>query len=286
MTNFYFDMKQIKSTLLGSMAFAAALFLASCGGEEEIITPPAPTVTIEQGTEIEVNAGEEVLIKATAVANANLSQAVIYKDQVAVATYPFSAEIQNFSFPDFRYTTTAAERGQSIVLTFEATDVNAKSGEANFTINVKAETPLAYERTGGILSNRIGPDSSAWDLTTNTRLPGSATGDMQNPSIATGSTAQQWIKGWDSETTTMYLKANDFNYDNATVEGVAARYAEGTGTAQVRELAVGDIYIAKLRNKDAYAVIKITRVDEPVTAGSRVERIEFTYKKVSANSGQ
>lgn len=276
-------------------ALAASLFiftLSSC--TEEVILPEGPTVTISQGTTVTLLPGEQLTLNASAVANASLTKVEVFKNGGLVSTSSITLEILNFSFPVFKYTPVAAEQGTDITFKFVATDKNAKTGEASFVLKVgtiPAEKALAYEATGSVLGNKIGPATakSAWSLVTNQRkaFDEDSDSDMQNPSIATGTVAQQWIKGWDGESETMFVKlANTYDYANATVEKITAAYVLGTPTKTVRDLVVGQIYVAKLRNKAAYAIIKITKVDNAVASGSsRIEEIQFSYKKELATTG-
>lgn len=281
-------MNTIKQFLL-FFALGAVLLVTSCGTEDEpIITPDPPTISVADAngfTSSTVDAGASVTLAATAFGNAAIASAKIYVDQTEVKNYNPSG-IEQFGYPPYTYTTTADQKGKIMTITYTATDINGKQGEASYTLTVSADTPMAYESTGSILGNLIGPDQSAWNLVTNVREAKSATSDMQNPSLATGTLEEQWIKGWNAETTTQYVKSNAFNYDNATVEAAVASYAEGTPTSSVRNVVVGDIFIAKLRGKDAYAVIKMTRVDNRITTGSHVEEMHFSYKKLAANTGE
>ncbi len=266
---------------------AGFLFLASCGGEDEpIITPPAPTVSITEGSGSSVYVGEGIILNVTGVGQANIVRARTYRDQDIISEVALSAPIQNFQFPPFSYTTTQEDAGQNIEFTFEVTDENGKSGEASYTLTVLAETPMAYDSVGAILGNRIGPDFSAWNLVDNVReARDAATSDMQNPSIADGPASQQWIQGWDGENETVFVKANDYDYSNATVESAAAKFAEGTSLSQVRDLVAGDIYIAKLRGLEVYVPILITFVSDNIE-GVNTEEIIFSYKKETETAGQ
>jgi len=73
-------------------------------------------------------------------------------------------------------------------------------------------------------------------------------------------------KGWDGQNGTTYKKAPaGFGYDNATHNDLDEAFNALTlpiPSATVNDIAVGDIYIAKLRNADNYAVIKITSITE------------------------
>lgn len=263
--------------------------LTSCGGEDEpLITPPAPTISIEQGTQSSAYPGETLVLSAVVNGNATIVQADVYRDQVNIASYPLDANFQTFTIPEVEYTIPESDAGQVVTFTFEARDENDKTATAEYNLTVLAETPMAYDSVGAILGSKIGVAPSAWSLVSNERLGKDAAGaDMQNPSIGTGTVEQQWIKGWDGESSTTFVKANNFDYENATVEAAAATFADGTPTAEVRNVAVGDIYIANMRGAGNYAVIQVAAVSENiVNEETNTERILFNYKKETETAGQ
>ncbi|MDF2455814.1 MAG: hypothetical protein K0R51_1807 [Cytophagaceae bacterium] len=73
-------------------------------------------------------------------------------------------------------------------------------------------------------------------------------------------------KGWDGQNGTTYKKApTGFGYDNAThndLEEAFNAVSLPIPTGTVNDVAVGDIYIAKLRNGDNYALVKVTGITE------------------------
>lgn len=68
------------------------------------------------------------------------------------------------------------------------------------------------------------------------------------------------FNGWVGQNSTAFVKSNSFDVANASTASVTAAYAAGTPTSTVTGVAVGDIYIAKLKGTTEYAVIKVTGV--------------------------
>lgn len=84
-------------------------------------------------------------------------------------------------------------------------------------------------------------------------------------------------KGWDRQNGTTFKKAsNGFSFDNATHNDLTDEFNSGINLSpnSVDNVAVGDIYIAKLRGTNDYAIIKVTGITE----GSN-NYIEFSAKR-------
>ncbi|MDQ3536822.1 MAG: hypothetical protein M3421_14480 [Bacteroidota bacterium] len=87
---------------------------------------------------------------------------------------------------------------------------------------------------------------------------------MQNPTT----TATVWVKGWDGVRNTTFVKANSFDYTNASVEAAAAAFAGGTVLSSVNNVAIGDIYIARIKGQSNYPVIKVTYADGDIASSN------------------
>lgn len=85
-------------------------------------------------------------------------------------------------------------------------------------------------------------------------------------------------KGWDGQNGTTFKKApSGFGYDNAThndLEEAFNAFSLPIPSGTVNDVAVGDIYIAKLRNGNNYGLIKITGITEGTN-----NFIEFSAKR-------
>jgi hypothetical protein len=264
------------------MVVALLGVMTSC---EETEDSEAITITIGSGAIETADVGDTISFDVSIVAEAKLETFEIRKGTATLET------ISDFANPEsdvyeFSYTVMAEDADKTLEFAFIVTDKKANEQTENYSVTINPiENPLSFENTGSILGNKIGPDQSAWNLVDNVREAGSATSDMQNPSISTGTTEEQWIKGWDAETSTRFVKSNDYNYEAASAESAATAYSNGTATDEVRNIEVGDIYIAKLRESNEYAVIKIVSIDDLITSGSHIEEIEFDYKKSSESAG-
>lgn len=271
--------------ILPAMLLAVLTLFTSCEDTDGTVDETISAV-IGSGDVEEASVGDTIMFEVSIVAEDKLETIEVRKGTTTID------DVTDFDNPeshvyDFIYVVEAADAGKTLEFAFIITDKKDVSITENYEVSINGLlTLLEYEKSGSILGNKIGPNESAWNLVTNVRESGSATSDMQNPSIGTGTEAEQWIKGWDAETSTMFVKANDYDYENAAVETAESTYASGSASGQVRDVAVGDIYIAKIRGGDEYAVIKITKVDDLITGGaSHTEEIGFDYKKSSESAG-
>ncbi|MDF2455813.1 MAG: hypothetical protein K0R51_1806 [Cytophagaceae bacterium] len=69
------------------------------------------------------------------------------------------------------------------------------------------------------------------------------------------------FNGWVGQNGTAFVKANDFDWENASAHSAGMAYASGAPTYAVNNVQSGDIYIAKLKGTNTYSVFKITAVN-------------------------
>lgn len=264
------------------LALAGMICLSSCSTDEET---PAPAITLVGTAPQTVTSQSTVSFTVEASAQEKIQQILITEkigsstETIHLKTTDFVSNTEDLFV--FRYLVEATSG--TIELNFSITDKQGKVSAISHTLTVdEGETALAFEKTGAIIANKIGADQSAWDLATNVRRAGTATdADLVNPSTLNN----PWIKGWDGVRSTTFVKANSFVYDDATLESAVSAFSAGTASASVTNVAVGDIYVAKIKDGSNYAVIKVTVANDDI-ANSNTEKIEFTYKKVSENAGQ
>ncbi len=140
-------------------------------------------------------------------------------------------------------------------------------------------TPLNTERQGRI-GNALESAAGAYDLVENKELPSSAPAaerDMQNLTVSTS--PNQWLADWRAENGTRFVRANTFDYPNATVEAAREAYEDGTPVQTVANPAVNDVYIARLRGGNTFAVIRIIGVNP--TVDDNRDEVVFSYRKTN-----
>jgi hypothetical protein len=291
-------MKKIK--FLALMMMAGALVFTSCKKDDETI--PAPTISLSGSDNQELDFTnqdslqvvmsvsvkadgkvETFSIKEKKVVDANNSTSTAYD---ASTTDDFKGETSKTYYFDKWFHQSDFVGLQSINYEFNLTDKEGQSASKVLVIKEKQnsqETPFATEKTTGSFWHIHGQKPGAYDLDGDAEV--SSTGDpstksMINTDPATDASVPSGFTGsWESGNNTEFVKDNNYDYDNATVEGATAAYAAGTASGTVTNPAVGDIYIAKKGN--IYYVIKITSLnpEEDDNAKNNNGQIKFSYKK-------
>lgn len=272
-------MKQLK--LFALIIAVGLIAFTSCKNEE----PEGPTLTISADV-TSAWQGDTITFTYSVASNEDLellswtstAPSIAPAGEVALTGTSVSSKTIEVILP-----TSGVTEG-TLKFTFVATD---KDGEEyadtkEVTITLEEPTPagtvLAYENTVGVIWNFIGPNQGAWDLVANT---GKSSGDAaaDKDMINSSTVSAGWVNAWAAGNSTLFVKANSFDYTAGTLEDAQTAYAGGTASATVTAPAANDIYIAKLRGGSNYAVIKITSVTE--TASDNLDKINFSYKKVA-----
>lgn len=180
-----------------------------------------------------------------------------------------------------------AAAGTVYDLTFTVT--TDKEGEGTATYKITVATALTTGNNG-VIYHMLGSGAGAWDLVKNVAkrsADAEADKDMKNTtSLATAPGTNFFEARWEAGNATKFVKANSYDYAAASFESAKAAYAAGTAVSKLTaDVVKGDIYIAKLRGEDKYAVIKIEDVvlTPNNTDGTFVntDNIVFSYKKSS-----
>lgn len=157
------------------------------------------------------------------------------------------------------------------------------------TITLIYDSKLLHDTNGQKLYSICNADQdAAFDLTNFSKVETSLNGDNEIQ-IGTGADfvnqgdqgdeadCGTFRKGWDRQNGTTFKKASDgFGYDNATHNDLDEEFNSGINLSPnaVNNVAVGDLYIAKLRGANNYAIIKITGITEGTN-----NYIEFSAKR-------
>lgn len=146
-------------------------------------------------------------------------------------------------------------------------------------INVTVGSDLAIEKTGTFY-HIAGSKEGSYDLVADALVAiggANASKDLQNTDAA----GSPFTGTFNAANSSAFVKADGFDYTNATSASAAAAFAAGSVLTTVTNPAVGDVYIAKLRGGSDYAVVKITAkdVNDNTCACNNKGKITFTYKK-------
>ncbi|AYA35733.1 hypothetical protein D3Y59_00885 [Hymenobacter oligotrophus] len=130
-------------------------------------------------------------------------------------------------------------------------------------------TALAAPRTATLTyTGTNGGDEAAYDLTTFALVP--RTGADANKDVAITSTASNAVqlKALNSTKFFRYTTGGAAAYTNATLNSIRQTYqtaAAATQVAQLDNVVVGDVVIARLRNADQYAIFTVTGISRTAT---------------------
>ncbi|KAA9338171.1 hypothetical protein F0P96_04805 [Hymenobacter busanensis] len=167
----------------------------------------------------------------------------------------------------------AGSSGQPVVFRFEAKSrYQAQPLPATFTYRAASATAaaltpgtptaLAAARTVTLTyTGTTGGDLAAYDLTTFASVPvagAPANKDVAITSIATNAVQLKALN------TTKFFRSTAAVYSAATLNSIRAAYQTAAATAQVAQLdnvVVGDVFIARLRNVDQYAIFTVTGIN-------------------------
>ncbi len=151
----------------------------------------------------------------------------------------------------------------------------------NFIYTIYNDT-LTEEYTGRIW-NALGDSSNGWDLVTNRSWPAGVNDlekDMINSTVPPAEPPYYFEQGWYTGTTTRFIKPTHFDYENATRSLAIDAFTGGTvntGLPYTWNVDSNNVFVARLRGGQEYAVIKIIRVVR--TTHDHTDHIDFTYKK-------
>lgn len=278
-------MKKIK--ILALALLATAITFSSCKKDEETIDGPALTIT---ATPSSVWLGDSIMVDYSITSNdkikkLNWSSSLSAVTSDSYETTTFNGDYSASGTVVFHMPTVEDDLNgaTSVTLTFTAEDKNGVEYANTKTLDVAivddTMTPMTDEHNG-VVNNLIGPNEGAWDLVTNVAVAASGADDdkdMKNTTTTSSTAPEIFEAEWTAMNATMFVKDNSFAYADATVEGATAAYEAGSPVSTVSGVTTGDVYIAKLRGGDDYAVILIT--DVVVTNSDNNDKIEFSYKK-------
>lgn len=271
----------MKKLFVIALIFAVGgMIFTSCKKDE---TKPAPTISVTNNKTnylITATADTTITFNVNVTAEAEIKDFTIKKTVGSTTTSygnptGFSGQTSyTYNFNETFHPTDT----YPISFTFKVVDKEDQEASITVTINkisAPATTPLNTEKNG-VIWNIIGPNKGAWDLVSDQGVSVNepdANKDMKNTSTVNDG----WKNEWTSMNGTLFVKANSYNYANATLEAAITAYNAGTPSQTVTNPAANDIYIAKLRGGNNYVVIKVTNVVE--TTNDNLDKIEFSYKK-------
>ncbi|MDF2436711.1 MAG: hypothetical protein K0Q95_1087 [Bacteroidota bacterium] len=265
-------------TLLGTFICLTVILASSCRRDKDSV----PHVTVvPTPLYIYGSVGDLINFNITVDSDKRLSKFYISQqpdNQVPVTVLDTAITTKGVQFV-YYYRMPANMAGKSIIFEFKAEDEDGNVGKQVRRVFIAAPTAVTLtETTGHRMYSNLSANPDAYDLETNT--PQASTVDTTLRDIQDNSGIDTVLsKSWISPAGGQFVKANGYDYANASDVTATSAYTGGLMLSQVSGLAVNDILITKLggTSSDKYVVLRITNIiDQP---GKNNDYYEFSIKK-------
>ncbi|GGE93762.1 hypothetical protein [Hymenobacter cavernae] len=167
----------------------------------------------------------------------------------------------------------AGSGGQAVTFRFEAKTnylgtPRSRTGSAtSAAITPGTPTSLAAARTATLTyTGTTGGDLAAYDLVGFAAVPAASAVDTKDVAITSTASNAVQLKALN---TTKFVKSAAAVYSSATLNSIRQTYLTAATTNQLSTLdavVVGDVYVARLRNADQYAIFTVTGINRTATA--------------------
>lgn len=279
---------------------AGAMVFTSCADDINEDTP-RPTLTVTElnfginSGDVDATPGSTIAFRWNAVkagGGADMEKFEIIQTGVNVTT-PIPSTAGNRSVPlnsmpsaiqNQYIDTLVLNAGSNLgvtTYTFRVTDKNGLTAETVVRVEVKASgTPMTTEVTGQFF--HIGGSlQGSYDLVAGANIASTPANEGVRDMSNSDAIGNPFTGSWDAKNATRYVKVTGFDYANATAQAAEAAYTAGANNVAVNGPAVGDIYVARLRGANNFAVIKVTAIDpnnNDCNCGNR-GKLTFDFKK-------
>lgn len=314
-------MKKIYSYIAILAVSSMTLFSSCSNNDEDPINPATPDVTVELNENTKPTSSANLYVKrdqssallqvsAVSKTTTDMKRVYVYKKATTTTNAGTYTTVEGSGFKkdgndNFYYDIPTDQKNNAVVsltVTLNAGNVNAVTDEYYFVFtngsayagapNIAgvlvgpAQIYIHYgvltETTGHKLYNILGPNSGAFDLVALTNKSASDA-DASKDLVDNDKTTAYWDKSFKAANDTKFTKVSStFDYANATDIAIKNAYDADNASGTVSSVANGDLYVAKLRGLDQYALIKVTSIsDETGSIGNpnNAEFMEFSVKK-------
>lgn len=258
------------------------ILVSSCKKDKE----SAPIITLSPSSLAwSAYQGDVVKITVSVQSSANLSRFYITQEpENGIYSTVLDSSVSGTSLKYvFQYVASASLMGKSIFFGFHAVDVNGLDGSKGTRVYVLNDTSTVFtETTGHQMYSNGSANPDAYDLELNqpkfSSVVDSTFRDIQDNS-GTLATDTVLLRSWKSPAGGKFVKANGFDYANATLTSTKNTYDAGTKLDLLNGIAINDVIITKLGSvtSEKYAVIKVTSIVDAV--GKDNDSYIFNIKK-------
>ena len=271
-------MKNIKILTLCLTFLSISSFFVGCKDEDDPITPANPAITITSPIDGDTAvSGSTINLKFSVTSGNGIKKIVVkYKPANGVETNKFDSTFAsspaNYSFSRSYKVGPIGTETYTIVIT------DIKDNIVTKAVNLKSVTGFGPEDFGSFF-HILGTLPGAFDLVAESQR--TVTQPDADKDIANTDGAVGFTGAWESKNNTKFVKANTFNPSTGTVEQAITAYDNGTPSTSVSLPLEGDVYIARIRNGNTYAVIKVETKDATNNdcGCANKGKLVFSYKK-------
>ncbi len=263
------------------LAVTSASIFTGCSKDDPANPEFKPAISIASpANNSSIATGDSLKLEFTVSSNNSLKRLIV-KRKVAGGSDStfFDKELPNGT-NSFSYDTSfrAGPIGTEV---YTITVTDKKDFTETKTVTVDVTDGLTSEKSG-FFYHISGSLKGAYDLVADVSRgvsEANAEKDMVNTDPNGSPFTGSWTPGIGNSTE--FVKAVGYDYANATSRGVKLAYLTGARQTAVVAPVTGDVYIAKLRNGDKYAVILIDAVstNNNECSCSNTGKLTFKYKK-------
>jgi hypothetical protein len=315
-------MKKIYSKIaLLAISSLVLLSSCSKDGEDDVINPVTPDATVELNENTKPSASTNLYVKrdqasatlqvsAVSKTSTDMKRVYVFKKSETTTNVGTYTTVEGSGFKkdgnnNFYYDLPADQKNNAVItltVSLNANNTAAVKDEYFFVFTTgsaydgapniagvlvgPAQVYINYgilnETTGHKLNNILGPNSGAFDLVALTNKS-TSDADASKDLVDHDKTTALWDKSFKAANDTKFTKVSStFDYANATDIAIKNAYDADNASGTVSSVAAGDLYVAKLRGLDQYALIKVTFISTDTDgegSGKNNEYMEFSVKK-------
>jgi len=276
--NTKFKMNKKIKTLTALMAIAGlGTIFTGCKKDDPTVDPMTVIAVASPTDGASQISGTTITLAFTANSDNGLKRVMVkFKSATGTEITKFdttlSTQPTGFSFSRNYTVGSIGSESYTISVTDKKDNIETKS------INVKSITGFDAEFFGKFY-HILGTNPGAFDLIKNEeRLITQSDNDKD---LANNDGVGVFSGGWIAKNSTMFVKAVGFNYNTGTTNDAKNVYAAGSPKNNVILPVNGEIYVAKLRGTETYAIIKVIANDllNDECGCSNKGKLTFSFKK-------
>ncbi len=263
--------------LLAAVVTVASIF-TGCKDDDDPTIDPGTTITVTSPLDGASHISRTTVNLAFTANSSNGLKKVVVKFKSATGTETtkfdttLSTQPSDFNFARNYIVGSIGTETYTITVTDKKDNIETKS------VNIKSITGFEAEDFGTFF-HILGSKPGAFDLVKGEQRV--ITDSNDDKDMENSSTVGVFTGGWFAKNSTLYVKTLGFDYNTGTINEAKSIYAAGSPNGTVTAPLDGDVYVAKLRGTDTYAIIKVI-TNEPLNdecGCTNKGKLIFNFKK-------